>query len=104
MKMQTNDEVKKHCRMVGEGIASTVAAGEDLGKRLEGAQNITFRIEKDGSEIEVVGGEIAPDDSGIYTTEKGVFKFFGDELVGYAFDTETRAAMREFFDTAYWCG
>ena len=27
----------------------------------------------------------------------------GDELVGYVFDAETRAAMREFFDTAYWC-
>ena len=46
-------------------------------------------------------GEFAPDDSGIYTTEKGVFKFYGDELVGYAFDRETREAMREFFDTAY---
>ena len=42
--------------------------------------------------------------SGIYTAEKGVFKFYGDELVGYAFDSETREAMREFFDTAYWCG
>ena len=101
--MQTIDEVKKHCREVGEGIAAAVTAGEDLGKRFEGVQSITFRIEKDGSEIEVVGGEIAPDDSGIYTTEKGVFKFYGDELVGYAFDSETRAAMREFFDTAYWC-
>ena len=101
--MQTIDEVKKHCREVGEGIAAAVAAGEDLGKRFEGAQSITFRIEKDGSEIEVVGGEIAPDDSGIYTTEKGVFKFYGDELVGYAFDAETCEAMREFFDTAFWC-
>ena len=101
--MQTIDEVKKHCRVVGEGIVAAVAAGEDLGKRFEGVQNITFRIEKNGSEIEVVGGEIAPDDSGIYTTEKGVFRFFGDELVGYAFDRETREAMREFFDTAYWC-
>ena len=63
--MQTIDEVKKHCR--------------------------------------VVGGEIAPDDSGIYTTEKGVFRFYGDELVGYAFDMETREAMREFFNTTYWC-
>ena len=99
--MQTIDEVKRHCREVGEGIAA--AAGEDLGKRFEGVQNITFRIVRDGSEIKVVGGEIAPDDSGIYTTEKGVFKFFGDELVGYAFDAETREAMREFFDTAYWC-
>ena len=101
--MQMIDEVKNHCQEVGEGIAAAVAAGEDLGKRFEGVQNITFRIEKDGSEIEVVGGEIAPDDSAIYTTEKDVFKFYGDELVGYASDRETREAMREFFDTAYWC-
>ena len=101
--MQTIDEVKEHCREVGEGIAAAVAAGEDLGRRFEGVQSVTFRVEKDGSEIKVVGGEIAPDDSGIYTTEKGVFKFYGDELVGYVFDAETRAAMREFFDTAYWC-
>ena len=101
--MQAIDEVKKHCREVGEGIAAAVAAGEDQGAKFEGAQGGTFRIEKNGSEIEVVGGEIAPDDSGIYTTEKGVFKFFGDELVGFAFDRETREAMREFFDTAYWC-
>ena len=101
--MQTIDEVKKHCREVGEGMVAAVAAGEDLGKRFEGVQSITFRIEKNGSEIKVVGGEIAPDDSGIYTTEKGVFKFYGDELVGSAFDRETREAMREFFDTTYWC-
>ena len=36
--MLTIDEVKKHCRGVGEGIAATVAAGEDLGKRFEGVQ------------------------------------------------------------------
>ena len=29
--MQTFDEVKKHCREVGEGIVAAVAAGEDLG-------------------------------------------------------------------------
>ena len=26
--MQTIDEVKKHCRVVGEGIVAAVAAGE----------------------------------------------------------------------------
>ena len=41
--MQTIDEVKKHCRVVGEGIVAAVAAGEDLGKRFEGVQGITFR-------------------------------------------------------------
>ena len=28
--MQTIDEVKRHCREVGEGIVSSVAAGEGL--------------------------------------------------------------------------
>ena len=41
--MQTIDEVRKHCRVVGEGIAAAVAAGEDLGKRFEGVRGITFR-------------------------------------------------------------
>ena len=41
--MQTIDEVKKHCRGVGEGIVAAVAAGEDLGKRFEGVQNVTMR-------------------------------------------------------------
>ena len=36
--MQTVDEVKKHCRVVGEGIVAAVAAGEDLGKRFEGVR------------------------------------------------------------------
>ena len=100
--MQAIEDVTQRCREVGEGIAAAVVAGEDLGKRFDGVEGITFRVEKD--ESEVVGGEVTPDDSGIYTTEKGVFKFYGDELVGYAFDRETREAMREFFDTAYWCG
>ena len=40
--MQTIDEVKKHCRAVGEGIVAAVAAGEDLGKRFEGVQSMIF--------------------------------------------------------------
>ena len=36
--MQTIEDVKKHCREVGEGIVSAVAAGEDLGKLFEGVQ------------------------------------------------------------------
>ena len=28
--MQTLDEVKRRCRMVGEGIAASVAGGEEL--------------------------------------------------------------------------
>ena len=36
--MLTIEDVKKHCRMVGEGIAAAVAAGEDLGKKFEGVR------------------------------------------------------------------
>ena len=46
--MQTLDEVKEHCRTVGEGIAAAVSAGEDLGAKFEGVQNITFRVAKEG--------------------------------------------------------
>lgn len=41
--MQKIDEVKKHCRVVGEGIAAAVSAGEDLGRRFEGVQNVAMR-------------------------------------------------------------
>ena len=41
--METIDEVKKHCRVVGEGIVAAVAAGEDLGKRFKGVQDGTMR-------------------------------------------------------------
>ena len=37
-----DDEVRKHCRVVGEGIVAAVAAGEDLGKRFEGVQSMIF--------------------------------------------------------------
>ena len=42
--MQTIDEVKRHCRTVGEGIAAAVAAGEDLGAKFEGAQSCLRRL------------------------------------------------------------
>ena len=41
--MQTIEEVKKHCREVGERIVAAVAAGEDLGKLFEGVRGIAFR-------------------------------------------------------------
>ena len=41
--MRTVDEVKKHCRAVGEGVVAAVAAGEDLGKRFGGVQNVAMR-------------------------------------------------------------
>ena len=39
------------------------------------------------------------DDSGLVVSESGVTKVWMDEIVGYAFDAETRAAMVEFFET-----
>ena len=34
-------------------------------------------------------------------SESGVTKVWGDEVVGYAFDTETSAALVEFFATCF---
>jgi len=102
--MNTFDEVKEHCKFVADGIAKAVADGEDLGRKFEGSQQIRFLIEKEADgRPKVAGGWIEADDSGIEVSERGVFKRVGDEYVGTAFDAETSAAMREFFDTVYWC-
>ena len=100
--MQTIDEAKEHYRFVGKGIEKAVADGEDLNAKFEGTQLIRFKVDKDGDGVKVVGGEIGGDDSGIFMTESGVTKRHGDEIVGYAFDPETRAALVEFFDTLYY--
>lgn len=39
------------------------------------------------------------DDSGVVVSESGVTKVWMDELVGYAFEDETRAVVRAFFET-----
>ena len=101
--MQMIDEVKKHCRDVGEGIEKMVADGEDLDAKFEGQiRMLRFKLEKDGSGVKVVGGEMGGDDSYTVVSERGVTKTYGDEIVGYAFDAETRAALVEFFDTRYY--
>ena len=100
--MQTIDEVREHCRFVGKGIEKTVADGEDLTAKFEGTQLIWFKVDKDGDDVKVIGGEIGGDDSGLVISESGVTKRHGDEIVGYAFDAETRAALVEFFDTLYY--
>ena len=41
------------------------------------------------------------DDSGIVISEEGVTKMFAGQIVGYQFDPETSAAVREFFETLY---
>ena len=51
-------------RFVGEGIEKMVADGEDLGARFEGTQMMRFKLERDGGETKVVGGEMGGDDSG----------------------------------------
>ena len=95
------EKVREHCRFVGRQIEEDVAAGRSLVDRFEGTQMLRFIVEKDGSEIRVVGGEMGGDDSGIVLSERGVTKRFGDEIVGYAFDGETSAALVEFFNTLY---
>lgn len=62
---------------------------------------LRFKIEKNGNAETVVGGEIGGDDSRIVVSESGVTKVWGDKVVGYAFNPETRAAMVEFFAACY---
>ena len=100
--MQTIAEVREHCRFVGKGIEKAVAEGEDITAKFEGTQLIWFKVDKDGDDVKVIGGEIGGDDSGLVISESGVTKRHGDEIVGYAFDAETRAALVEFFDTLYY--
>ena len=100
--MQTIDEVKAHCRYVGEGIEKMVADGEDLGARFEGTQIIRFKVDKVGNDEKVVGGEMEGDVSHVVISESGVTKEYMGQIVGYAFDAETRSALVEFFTTCYY--
>ena len=99
--MKTLEEVKAHCRFVGEGIEKSVADGEDLFARFEGTPILRFKAEREGGRETVVGGELGGDDSRVVVSESGVTKVWGDEVVGYAFGAETREAMVEFFAAAY---
>ena len=100
--MQTIEKVRKHCRDVGQDIEKAVAAGMDLGEYFGGqAPMFRFKVDKDGNDVRVVGGEFGGDDSHIVVSERGVTKIYGDEIVGYAFDPETRAALVEFFASHY---
>lgn len=100
--MKTIEDARNHCRFVGEGIEKDVTEGKDLGERFEGTQLLRFKVEREGNRETVVGGELGGDDSGIVVSESGVTKLFGDEIVGYAFSSETRAAMVEFFAASYY--
>ena len=100
--MQTIDEAKAHCRFVGKGIEKMVTDGEDLTAKFEGTQLIRFKVDKNGNSVTVIGGEMGGDDSGIVVSESGVTKRWGDEIVGYAFDGETRDALVEFFESCYY--
>ena len=100
--MQTIDEAREHCRFVGKGIENMVAEGEDLTAKFEGTQLIRFKVDRDGNDVKVIGGEMGGDDSGIVVSESGVTKRWGDEIVGYAFDGETRDALVEFFESCYY--
>lgn len=99
--MKTVDDVKECCRFVAQGIVDAVATGEDLGEKFEGVQMVRFKVVKEGAAMKVVGGEIGGDDSGIVISEEGVTKMFAGQIVGYQFDEETSAALREFFETLY---
>ena len=101
--MQTIDDARDHCRFVGKGIEKAIAEGIDLCEYFENQMPLLrFKVDKDGNDVKVVGGEGGGDDSGIIVSESGVTRIYGDEIVGYAFDSETRAALVEFFDTLYY--
>ena len=100
--MQTIDEVREHCRFVGEGIEKMVVDGDDLSTRFDGAQIIRFKVEKDGNDVKVVGGEMDGDDSHVVVSESGVTKEYMGQIVGHPFDAETSSALVEFFTTCYY--
>ena len=101
--MQTIDEAREHCRFVGKGIEKVIAEGRDLCEYFEDQMPLLrFKVDKDGNDVKVVGGEGGGDDSGIVVSESGVTKRWGDEIVGYAFDGETRDALIEFFNSLYY--
>ena len=95
----TKEEAREWCREVGKEIEECVAQGGDLLGRFEGLPMLRFKVEKEDGGVRVVGGELGGDDSGLVVSESGVTKVWLDEIVGYAFDHETRAAMAEFFET-----
>ncbi len=47
--MKSLEEVKAHCRFVGEGIEKSVADGEDLFARFEGTPILRFKVEREGA-------------------------------------------------------
>lgn len=55
--MKTLEEVKAHCRFVGEGIEKSVADGADLFARFEGTPILRFKVEREGGRETVVGGD-----------------------------------------------
>ena len=100
--MQSIEEAREHCRFVGRQIEEAVASEKDLAEYFEGNTPVLrFLVEKNGETVEVVGGECGGDDSGIFVSERGVTKRICEEIVGYAFDIETREAMIEFFANLY---
>ena len=89
-------------RDVGHDIEKAFADGVDLREYFEGQTPMfRFKVEKEGNEVKVVGGELGGDDSHVVVSERGVTKTYGDEIIGYAFDLEPRAALVEFFASYY---
>ena len=72
--MKTLEEVKAHCRFVGERIERDLAEGKNLFDILGSLPMLRFKVEKDGNAETVVGGELGGDDSGIVVSESGVTK------------------------------
>ena len=84
----------------GREFEKRLANGCDLLDFFEGGvSRLLFKVEREDGAERLVGGEAEGGDSGLVISERGVTKVWLDEIVGYAFDDATRAAMVEFFET-----
>lgn len=96
--MKTKEEARELCRQKGKEIEKWLEDGGDLLDFFEGGvSRLLFKVEREDGVERLVGGEAEGGDSGLVVSESGVTKVWMNEIVGYAFDAETRAAMVEFF-------
>lgn len=98
--MKTKEETREDCRQTGKKIEKCLASGGDLlDFFVGGVSRLQFKVERGGGVERLVGGEAECGDVRVVVSESGVTKVWMDELVGYAFEDETRAVVRAFFET-----
>lgn len=98
--MATKEELRDACREKGKEIEKFVEEGGDLiDFFVGGVSRMQFKVEREDGVERLTGGEAECGDSRFVVSERGVTRIWLDEIVGYAFDDETRAAMVKFFET-----